>query len=108
LQSYLTNFAEGIYPFIWVRGRPGTGKSEAAKAAVRGQDVYYRTGGKLTPAQFYIDCYRNRGKPIILDDAEHLLETRVGAKLISALADTSAEKMLCYGTTGRTLGEVPA
>ena len=51
--------------------------------------AYYRKGGQLTPLQFYLDCYVHRGEPIILDDAEHLLDDRIGAKLVSALGDTS-------------------
>jgi hypothetical protein len=106
-QSYLKNFADGGYQFLWVVGRPGTGKSKAIRAAISGCAVYYRTGGQLTPLQFYLDCHANRNKPIILDDGEHLLENKLGAKLVSALADTARVKELCYGTTSRALGEVP-
>jgi hypothetical protein len=106
-ESYLTDFVRGLYPFLWIVGRPGAAKTESIKAAVRGQAVYYRKGGQLTPLQFYIDCYNYRGQPIILDDAEHLLKHKIGEKLISALGDTSPEKLLCYGTTSRVLGDVP-
>ena len=74
---------------------------------MRGHDVYYRKAGQLTPAQFYIDGFRHRGQPIILDDAEHLLDNKIGAKLVSALGETSRVKYLSYGTTSRVLGEVP-
>src|SRR4051812_4449882 len=97
-QSYLEDFVQGRYPFLWILGRPGVSKTESVRAAVRGRDVYYRKGGQLTPAQFYVDCYRHRGEPIILDDAEHLLDNKVGAKLVAALADTTPEKQLSYGT----------
>src|SRR4051794_270994 len=107
LASYLADFVNGLYPFLWVVGRPGVAKTESVRAAVRGCDVYYRKGGQLTPLQFYIDCYRHRGQPVILDDAEHLLENRIGAKLISALGDTTPAKVLSYGSTSRALGEVP-
>jgi len=106
-QSYLTDFVRGVYPFLWIVGRPGVTKTESIKAAVRGHSVYYRKGGQLTPAQFHIDCYCHRGQSIILDDAEHLLEHKIGAKLIAALGDTSSAKQLCYGTTSRVLGDVP-
>jgi hypothetical protein len=62
---------------------------------------------QLTPVQFYIDCYRHRSQPIILDDAEHLLETPIGEKLISSLGETRPTKQLSYGTTSHVLGEVP-
>src|SRR3954464_745833 len=82
LQSYLLDFVQGLYLFLWVVGRPGTAKSESIKAALRGHAAYYHKAGQLTPAKLYINCYHHRGKPIVLDDAEHLLENKVGAKLV--------------------------
>jgi hypothetical protein len=107
LDSYLVDFANGRYPFLWVMGRPGTQKTESTRGAMRGRAHYYRKAGQLTPLQLFIDCYHHRGQPIILDDAEHLLDNPVGAKLISALGDTTREKLLCYSTTARALGDVP-
>jgi hypothetical protein len=88
-ESYLRDFVAGLYPFLWVVGRPGVAKTEAVTAAVRGRQVYYRKGGQLTPLRFYIDCYYHRGQPLILDDAESLLDSKLGANLLSALGDTS-------------------
>src|SRR5262245_46429198 len=88
LESYMTDFVQGHYPFLWVVGRVGLSKTEAIQTATRGRDVYYRKSGQLTPVRLYIDCYHHRGQPVILDDAEHLLENKLGAKLISALGDT--------------------
>jgi hypothetical protein len=106
-RSYLVDFVNGLYPFLLFVGRPGLGKTEHIREAIRGRDACYRKAGQLTPLQFYIDCYRHRGQPIILDDAEHLLENKVGAKLISALGDTTPAKLLCYASTSRALGDVP-
>lgn len=107
LESYLADFVLGTYLFLIIIGRPGLAKTESIKRAIRGRQILYYKGGQLTPAQFFIDCYHHRGEPVILDDAEHLLDNKVGAKLISALGDTSPAKMLAYATTGRVLGEVP-
>jgi len=107
LESYLCDFSSGIYPFIWIVGRPGLTKTESIKAATRTATVYYRKGGQLTPLQFYKDLYEHRGQAVILDDAEHLLESKIGAKLVSALGETTAEKRLDYGSTTRGLGNVP-
>jgi hypothetical protein len=106
-ESYLSDFVAGLYPFLWVVGRPGVAKTESVLAAVQGRRVYYRKGGQLTPLQFYIDCYRHRGQPLILDDAEYLLDNKLGANLVAALGDTSPAKLLCYASTHRTLGDVP-
>jgi hypothetical protein len=106
LRSYQRDFVAGRYPFMWIIGRTGVGKTESMQAEIRGHKVYYQKGAQVTPLQLYIDCYRHRGEPIILDDAEHLLDNRIGAKLISALGDTGVTKQLSYATTGRALGRV--
>src|SRR5438105_2651938 len=99
LQSYLADFAAGRYPFLWIVGRPGAGKSEAVKAALKGRKVYFHNAGQLTPLRFYTNCYQYRRLPVILDDAEQLLENPLGVRLVSALGDTTPTKLLCYGTT---------
>jgi hypothetical protein len=106
-ESYLVDFVQGRYHFLWVVGRPGVGKSESIKAAVRVQKAFCSKGGQLTPLAFYIACYHHRGQPVILDDGEHLLGNGIGKRLVSALADTSPAKLMCWATTSRALGEVP-
>jgi hypothetical protein len=90
-----------------VVGRPGLGKTESLKAALRGQAAYYVKAGRLTPLQFHKDCYYHRPQPIVLDDAEHLLDDKIGAKQIGALGDTSEAKQMNWGSTTRALGDVP-
>jgi hypothetical protein len=107
LESYLADFAEGRYRFLWIVGRPGAGKTESLKAAIRRRPVYYRKGGQLTPLQFYIDCYQHRGQPIVLDDAEHLLDNTLGKKHISSLAESSPVRQMNWGTTSPKLGDTP-
>jgi hypothetical protein len=108
LTGYLRNFVSGVYPFVWVKGRPGVGKSEAIKAAIRGhRGALYLKGGQVTPLAFYTECYAHRGEPVILDDAEHLLDDKIGARLVSALGDSSPGKLLSYSTSSPCLGDVP-
>src|SRR4051794_3045357 len=107
MQSYLRDFVDGIYLFLWIVGRPGEAKTEPVRAAAGGREVYFRKGGQLTPLQLYLDCYRHRGRPVILDDADHLLQSTVGARLVSSLGDTTPARLLSYGSTARALGEVP-
>jgi len=106
-EGYLTDFSQGIYPFLWIVGRSGLMKTESIKRATRTATVYYRKGGQLTPLQFYKDLFEHQGQPVILDDAEHLLELKIGGKLVSALGETTIEKRLDYGSTTRNLGNVP-
>jgi hypothetical protein len=54
LETYLRQFAEGIYQFLWVTGRPGTGKTEGVSDAIRGRPACYVKSGQLTPLALYI------------------------------------------------------
>src|SRR4051794_20470238 len=96
-ESYLVDFVEGRYPFLWIVSRPGATKTELIRALLRGRPHCYRKGGQLTPLQFFLDCFRYRGLPIILDDAEHLLATLVGAKHVANLGDTTPMKQMSHG-----------
>lgn len=106
-ESYLVDFVNGLYPFVWIFGRPGIMKTESIRAAAQGHLVCNRKAGQLTPTQFYIDCFRHLNQPIILDDVTSLLDHRIGRRLISALGDTGRVKLMSYGTTSRVLGDVP-
>lgn len=104
---YLQHFVDGFYPFLWIVGRPGLTKTESILAALRSRQVYYRKGGQLTPLQFHKDLYAHRGQPILLDDAEHLLDDKKGRKLVSALGEQKPTKQLDYGSTCKQLEDVP-
>lgn len=98
LASYLEQFAQGVFPFIWLTGRPGVGKSEAIHEAIRDRRVMLSKSGRLSALRFFIECFEHMDEPIILDDAEHLLEDKNGRKLVSALGDTTEEKLLSWQT----------
>jgi hypothetical protein len=107
MTSYLRDFAAGRYSFVWLMGRPGVGKTEGIRAAVKGSKACYRKGGMLTPLQFFRDCYHALCRPVILDDGEHLLLDPVGRKLVASLGDTAPAKLLCWASTSTALGDVP-
>jgi hypothetical protein len=98
LTEYLQDFAAGRYAFLWLTGRSGTGKTEAARTALQGRDVLFRRSGQLTPLGLYRDLYEHLGMPAVLDDVEELLDEPQGRKLIAALGDTTAEKELTWSS----------
>jgi hypothetical protein len=108
-ETYLGDFIRGIYPFLWVFGRPGIAKSQSIRAAACDHHVYIATGGQLTSVRLYVECYHHRGEPIVLDDAEHILDDKIGRRILAALGDTNPVKRLSYGTavSERILGDVP-
>ncbi len=97
-EKYLRGFAKGDYRFLWIVGKPGLSKSKSIQRAVQGVEVCYLEAGQLTPIAFYEQCFRDRHKPIILDDAEDLMDNRVGFKLLCALGQSDDVKTLSYRT----------
>jgi hypothetical protein len=67
LESYLKQFAEGIYRFLWVMGRPGVGKTEAAAAAVWDRRVLYVKSARVSALSLYVQCYEHLNEPVVLD-----------------------------------------
>src|SRR3954453_5501021 len=106
LQSYVKSFVSGEdHQFLWLHARPGLGKTEAVTGAIRGMQALY-VKGHVTPARFYAEAYRHRGRPIVLDDAEGLLRQDDGLEIANALGDTTRERVVCWGTSAaRSLGE---
>jgi hypothetical protein len=98
-ERYLRGFAKGDYKFLWVVGRPGLSKSRSIRRAVEGMEVCYLEAGQLTPIVFFEQCHLHLHKPIILDDAEDLMDHRVGYKLLCALGQTDEVKALSYHTS---------
>lgn len=103
LESYLMHFAEGKEPFLWIVGRPGLSKSESIRRATAKRKVLLIGAGQITPFHFYQQCYLHRGEPIILDDAEIILDAPTGKKLVSALGELSPAKRLFWGSSNRAL-----
>jgi hypothetical protein len=107
LHQWLREFAQGNYPFLWVYGRPGLGKSQGIRAAVK--KGLYVQGGKVSPLEFYRLCYKHRGEPIILDDGERLMndDNKDGLRLVTTLTETDRIKTLHWKTVSQNRGEVP-
>ena len=104
-QVLVENFAAGKYNCLVIIGGPGTGKSENMRRAIEGKRGLYCSGGQLTPLQFYIDCYLHRREPIILDDANMIMATDVGRRLIMSLTDTRPVKTLDWRSSNPSLAK---
>src|SRR5262249_61097995 len=94
--------------FLWFAAPSCTGMTNAIKYATTGKPVYARKPGQLTPGIFYAGCYLHRGEPVILDDSEELLDYPLGAKLISALGDTTPIKHLSWDIRSRLPPNIPS
>src|SRR5438128_1033942 len=106
-EGYLRDFANDHYPFLWVYGRPGIGKTESLRAALGGRVGLTVKGDRVTGARLYRLCYEHRGDPIILDDVEHLLEDHASRHLVLALAETTQLKRLSWFTCTAPRADIP-
>lgn len=104
-QQYIRAFAEGKFNALVLVGPPGVSKSEHISRAIQGTDVLWFQGGQLTPIQFYMDCYKGLDKPIILDDANEIMRTKIGKSLVMGLTDTRPLKTVEYKSSTKILEE---
>jgi hypothetical protein len=106
LHQYLREFVAGKWNFLWIHGRPGLGKSQGIKAAVKGKGLYVQ-GGKVSALRFYQLCHEHRCEPIILDDGERLMNNEDGLRLVTTLTDTDRVKILRWETVTANRDGVP-
>jgi len=102
LEEIVSAFASGTIPLLLIVGRPGLGKSQAIRRAIRTQEALVVKGRK-SALDFYIDLYRHKDTPVILDDAEDLMGQRLCREYVKALTETDRFKRLDYGTRTKIL-----
>jgi len=97
-------FFGGHYDELIIVGPPGIGKSEAFRNRCKREPEKYRyLEGNTKPLATYIDCYKNRNKSLVLDDAEGLLASENGRHLIRQLTQHAARKYLQWLSTVKDL-----
>lgn len=82
------------------------GQKPTTKAGrIAGTNVLYCKGGQLTPLEFYMECYRHQHEPIILDDANAIMQKDIGKRLLMSLTESRPVKTLDYRTTNKLLAQ---
>lgn len=101
-------FAHGERNLLIVVGPPGTAESTAGRR-VLGGDARFIEGG-ATPYRLYMDLYRHRDRPVVLDDADKVFRNRDGVFLLKLLTQTEAVKTLQWNSNAAEIraGELPA
>lgn len=82
--------------------RPGLGKTElAARTAGKlGVDKLLRLDTHVTPLQLYIDLYRARKQPVILDDlSDQILNHPICLSILKSVCDSRRERRVQYNST---------
>ncbi len=96
LRLYGKAFAEGHLNLLILLGPPGTGKSRTLRDWSGDRSCWI--AGSASPFGIYIECYRHRNRPVILDDVDGLARDRQGVRLLKALCQTDRQKTVCWHT----------
>ena len=92
LDQFVEAFAEGLLNLLLIIGRPGVQKSRAVKAAVGERACWI--DGSATAFGLYGQLYRQRDRPVVIDDVDGLYADRAAERLLKGLCQTEPRKRL--------------
>jgi hypothetical protein len=102
-EQHVEAFFEGLYQLFITVGRPGNQKSHNFEKRLGPTSHLIR--GWTAPLQAYNDCYHNRNKSLIFDDAEVLWKRPGGRVLLRSLCEHKPQKLLQWASTTRELAK---
>lgn len=70
LQHYVRAFVEGHLNLLMIFGSPGVGKSRCVRQALAGPVCWI--AGHATPFGIFLQAFRHRHQPMVLDDIDGL------------------------------------
>lgn len=100
-------FAHCERNLLIVVGPPGTAKSTAGRQYLG--DARIIEGG-ATPYRLYMELYKHRDLPVVLDDADKVFRNRDGVFLLKLLTQTDGVKTIQWNSNALEIrmGELPA
>jgi hypothetical protein len=104
LTRYGEAFAGGHLNLLILTGGPGLGKSRLIKSLV-GQEACW-LDGHTTAFGMYVELYRHRGRPVVIDDVDDLHNNREAVRLLKSLCQTDREKSISWNSGTRQLDEL--
>ncbi len=93
LAKYTVAFAKGGFRFLLLIGPPGVGKSKQAEADVSGTNCVF-IDTHVTLMELYCDVFDADNSPIVLDDINHLFQTKQACSVLKSLTKTVHEKVI--------------
>jgi hypothetical protein len=111
LMPYIDAFVRKGLPLVLLVGRPGTGKSEITRQKMEkayGEKGFgFIDGGKVRPIELYKEIYAHRGKPLVIDDSDPLLDDKEARGTIKQITELRPRKTVSWKTNTPFLEEVP-
>ncbi len=102
-ERFARAFADAHFNLLIVLGGPGLSKTQVMRKAVGPQVCCIE--GHATPFGAYCLLWHHRDHPIVIDDADSLLENPEGIRLMKALCQTDLVKRIAWHSDNRTLKE---
>jgi DNA-binding transcriptional MerR regulator len=102
LSEYSKAFAAGDIGFLLLVGSPGSGKSRQVKNDLHGHAVKW-IDNHATNLGLYCAVYDAQDAPIVLDDVNHFISTKLSCSLIKSLTQTEDEKSVSWESTSQVL-----
>lgn len=102
LTEYTVAFANGDIGFLLLVGSPGSGKSRQMRHDLQNKSVTW-IDNHATNLGLYCAVYKAGGVPIVLDDVNHFISTKISCSLIKSLTQTEEEKHVSWESTSKIL-----
>jgi hypothetical protein len=98
-------FFAGFFHLLIILGRPGLGKSHMFEERLDpNRAILLR--GYHTPFKVYQELWMNRGKRVIMDDAELFWEKEPGLVLVRSLTEHTSRPLIQWGSASRQLEQL--
>src|SRR5260370_10159302 len=101
LEKIVEAFARGALNLLILLGGHGLGKSRIVRQALPGPACWLE--GNTSVFGLYCQLWRQRHKPVVLDDLDGLYASRDGIRLLKCLTQTESGKQVSWHTEAPTL-----
>ena len=101
LAEFAKAFAEGRLNFLLVLGRGGLAKTTTIRMATEGSAKVIQ--GQVSAIALYMELYRHRDQPIVIDDVDRLYADPACVRLLKLVCQTERTKLVEWNTTTKLL-----
>ena len=109
LAQFTESFAGGRLDLLAIVGRPGTGKSQAMRSALKDDDIGW-IAGHASPFGLYRFLYEHINQPIVIDDVDALYGEKKALAILKMACQTDNLKQVSWESRNKAIeeGDVPA
>lgn len=104
LSEYTLSFAKKRIEFLLLVGSPGSGKSRQIKADLETKKCTW-IDNHASPAGLYCAVYDAGNRPVVLDDVNHFLKSKIACSLLKALCQTETKRSVSWESPFKYLEE---